>query len=70
MADYEPLSDAYGNIVGICPVCERLMNRRVARQKIDEVRGQIEVQFKHAPPHINDREGPSVNCAFSAGVSE
>lgn len=48
MADYRPVSADSGNLQGICSVCDALMNRRVVRTKLDEVRGDLEIAF--VPP--------------------
>ena len=38
MAEYRPLSPSQGNLVGLCPVCECLMFRRVNRSAVNFVR--------------------------------
>lgn len=43
MADYKPFNATTGNLTGICPDCEAIINRRVAVAKIDAVRGDLEV---------------------------
>lgn len=45
MADYEMLAGVIGNIVGICPVCETVIRRRVNRNTLVSVRGTLDVQF-------------------------
>lgn len=43
MAEYRPLTATQGNLVGLCPVCECLMFRRINLAKLDEIRGGLEV---------------------------
>jgi hypothetical protein len=45
MAEYIPLTDARGNLRGICPTCGRLIHRVASRAKIDAVRGKLDVTF-------------------------
>jgi excisionase family DNA binding protein len=48
MADYQPLTSALGNLVGICPSCESMMYRRVSLAKIGLIRGQLDVTMPQA----------------------
>lgn len=61
MADYRPLTETQGNLIGICPVCERLMYRRVNLLKLAQVRGPLDVIFPQEQEHISERGTPSVN---------
>jgi hypothetical protein len=45
MADCEDVTSKIGNLVGICPVCDTIMNRRISLAKIDLVRGNLEITF-------------------------
>ena len=67
MADYQPLRDTFGNLVGICPVCDCMMYRRVNLAKMDLIRGNLEVTFAKARGHIFKSEQPSENSDFAQG---
>lgn len=62
MADYIPYTATTGNLRGICPDCGRFIHRRVALDKIDTVRGQLDVQFPEAHRHIAESGSTTVNC--------
>ena len=65
MADFEPLHAPLGNLVGLCPVCELVMHRRVNLDKLALVRGNLDIRFPLALSHLNDRAEPSLNRAIS-----
>lgn len=67
MADYEPITTTSGNLVGMCPVCDALMYRRVNRAKLDAARGNLEVSLAEAQQHIGESSNPSVNRDFTRG---
>ena len=48
MLDYMPVTLLRGNLQGICPTCDALMNRRVRLAKIEVVKGRCEVAFPQA----------------------
>lgn len=64
MADYEPLTATLGNLIAICSDCETLMYRRVSLSKMDQIRGNLDITFPKALPHINESAQPSVNSDF------
>ena len=68
MAEYQPLTATSGNLIGLCPVCERLMFRRVTLAKLGAVKGNLEVTFTKAARHIDESSKPSVNSDFKAGA--
>lgn len=65
MADYVPLMLGQGNLVGLCPCCESLMYRRVSAQKLDALKGGLEVTLPLAQPHIGESAEPSENSDFA-----
>lgn len=67
MADYDPITNKIGNLVGICPDCDAIMNRHVSLAKIEQVRGKIDITFPEAVRHIIDRVSPAVNSDFNKG---
>ena len=50
MAEYQPLTPALGNLVGICSICESLMYRRVNLAKLSQIRGKLDVSM---PKHFD-----------------
>lgn len=43
MAEYQPLTPALGNLVGICPSCESMIYRRVNPARLEQIRGKLDV---------------------------
>jgi hypothetical protein len=68
MADYEPSSDTGGALLGMCPVCEALMYRRVNLAKLDQIRGELDITMPQAHSRIGDIPHPFVNSDFKAGA--
>lgn len=64
MADYQPVTAAMGNIVGICPICECMIFRRVSLAKLEQGRGKMEITVLQVPPRLNESAHLSVNCDF------
>jgi len=46
MADYTASSADLGNLTGLCPDCETIMNRRTSRAKFDRIKGNLDVMFR------------------------
>ena len=44
MAEYVPHGEATGNLRGICPDCERLINRKISLSKIETVGADLDIQ--------------------------
>ena len=64
MADYVVHTETVGNLRGICPDCETIMNRRVSLAKIDDVGADLEISFPEDATRIRERTVPTVNCDF------
>ncbi len=47
-AEYSPITPMSGNLIAICPVCEGLMYRRVARDGLARLRGVLEITVRQA----------------------
>jgi excisionase family DNA binding protein len=54
MADFVASSAALGALVGICPVCNHLMYRRVSVARLSEAAGALDVQMRQAQPRIGE----------------
>jgi len=48
MAEYQPITEKFGNLFAICPDCDAIMNRRVSLTKIEQIRGKMEISFPEA----------------------
>jgi hypothetical protein len=60
-AEYKPLNETLGNLVGFCPDCDAIMNRGVSLAKLGQVRGSLDITFPLALRHIGESPNPSVN---------
>ena len=54
MAEYRVLTATVGNLVGLCPVCESWMFRRVNLARLDEIRAGLDVCVKDPLGHIGE----------------
>ena len=61
MAEYQPLTATSGNLVGICPCCESMMNRRVNLAKLVQVGAELDITLMQALPQVNESTQPCVN---------
>jgi hypothetical protein len=67
LAEYSPVTEKFGNLIGICPDCDSIMNRRVSLARIEEVCGNLDITFPKAWRHIVKRIEPSVNSDLIQG---
>ena len=65
MADYQKLTETQGNLLGICPTCDSMIYRRVNLEKLDAVKGNLEVNLPQASQHITDTNKSSLNSDFN-----
>ena len=65
MADYVPVSGAWGQLRGLCPDCETLMHRRVSLANLPIVAAGLEVAVAKAKQRITDSAPPSLNSDFN-----
>lgn len=61
---YQAQTPALGNLIGLCPVCETRMFRRVSFAKMAQSAGQLKVTLPQALEHIDESDQPSVNSGF------
>lgn len=67
MAECIAVSETTGTLRGICPDCDRMIYRRVNPQKLDAVRGELDVTVTQARPRIKETLRPYVNCDSTEG---
>ena len=68
MADYLPITEKFGNLKGICPDCNSIMNRCVSLAKLGQVRGKMDITFPQALRHIGEIGQPTVNSDLRGDV--
>jgi len=61
MADYEPVTEKFGNLTAICPDCDSIINRRVSLARIWEVCGNLDISFPKELQHIVESAKPTEN---------
>ena len=61
MADYEPMTQTLGNLIGMCPDCEAMMYRRINLAKLEEVSGGLDISMRQAALRISESASASVN---------
>ena len=67
MAEYVPVTEKFGNLIGICPVCDLMIYRRVSQAKLEQVCGKMNVTLSEAQRQVNERIEPTVNSDFRQG---
>ena len=67
MAECVVTGDTTGSLQGICPDCGRMIYRRVNPQKLEAVRGDLDVTVTQAKARIEETTKPNVNCDSSEG---
>ena len=70
MAECVATGDTTGTLQGICPDCERRIYRRVNPQKIDLVRGRLDLTLRLAEARIEETTKPNVNCDSTEGCKQ
>jgi hypothetical protein len=61
VADYLPVTEKFGKLTAICPVCEHMMNRLVSMAKLEHVRGKLVIAFPQALRRVSESDQPTVN---------
>lgn len=61
IADYQQLTQGGGNLMGLCPSCGCMMNRRVSLEKLNTIRGSLDITLPNPLQHIDESIQPSVN---------
>ena len=57
-------NDRIGNLSGICPVCDKVMNRKVSFRRLADVIGDLQISIPEALERLIQREDPFVNGDF------
>jgi hypothetical protein len=56
-----------GTLQGICPDCNRMIYRKVNPQKLEAIRGDLDITVTQAEPRIEGTAKPNVNCDSKDG---
>jgi hypothetical protein len=67
MAECIPMGATTGTLRGICPDCDRMIYRRVNPQKLDAVRGDLDITVAQARARIEETVRHHVNCDSAGG---
>lgn len=67
IADCIQTSDTTGALQGICPDCIRMIYRRLNPQKLNAVRGDLEITVTQARARIEETPSTNVNCDSTQG---
>jgi hypothetical protein len=68
MADYFARTDTTGDLIGLCPICETVIYRRISWSRLQEVRGPLEVQIMQPHLRIHGITAPRIveTCSWIA----
>ena len=67
MAEYEPVTEKFGSLKGICPDCESMIYRRASFAKLSQVKGNLDVSIPEARPQVSESDWPTLNSDFRRG---
>jgi hypothetical protein len=67
MADCVLTGTLLGTLQGICPDCNRMIFRKVNPQKLEAVRGDLDITVTQAGRRLEDIGNPNVNCDSNGG---
>ena len=67
MADYIPISTTLGSLIGLCPDCGTVINRWTSLQRLQEIRGQLDVKVTVPQQRLSVTACPPSDCHFELG---
>lgn len=65
LVELYPITAKIGNLMGLCGVCDGLMNRRVNMTNLPHLAVEWGITFPLVEKHIGDRDNTSLNSDFS-----
>jgi hypothetical protein len=65
MADYHPRTPLWGQLSGICSGCGRMIYRATSLDKLEEIKGVLDVAFPKAEQRLDDRASALLNVDFN-----
>lgn len=67
MADFVPRTISTGDLMGICPVCDLMLYRRVGFAALTATKGDLDVTIKEEDLRLMQRKEPSLNHDSGTG---
>jgi hypothetical protein len=67
MAEYQPITEKFGNLIGICPDCNGMIFQRASVAKLAQIRGKLDITFAEVQRQVSKTDPPIVNSDFSKG---
>jgi hypothetical protein len=67
MADFVPRTSATGDLLGICPVCDLMLYRRVGFAALTATKGELDVTIKEEDLRLMQRKEPSLKHDSGTG---
>lgn len=61
MVDYEPSNELLGCLIGICPVCNSIINKFSSIAKLELIKDKLEITLPRSLKHINESINPLLN---------
>jgi hypothetical protein len=65
--EYEPKSEKSGRLIGLCPDCSTLIQRRTSARKIREAVGNLLVQLRREAERLDEMSASNLNCDSQKG---
>jgi excisionase family DNA binding protein len=65
MADYEPINENTGRLMGLCPCCNGIINKYFNIAQLEQIRGKLDITLTKTLKHINESNNPLLNSDFS-----
>ncbi len=66
MAEYQPITENLGNLMGICPDCDGMIYRRASLAKLPHILGKLDITFAEAERQVSNTSHSNVNSDFEA----
>ena len=67
MAEYQPITESLGNLIGICPDCDAMIYRRAIKARLAGNWGNLDITFAEAKRQVNESNSPTVNSDIKQG---
>jgi hypothetical protein len=59
MVDYEPINCNSGRLIGLCPICDGIINKYFSFAKLGQIQDKLDITIPKALEHINESNEPS-----------
>lgn len=65
MVDYVPHNDVKGQLIGLCPTCNGIINKFFTLVQLEAIKHLLDISFPKALKHINESNKPLLNSDFT-----